>query len=243
MRHAFVVSLLCAALPVFAQAAAYAPTVQSEKDYQQAIVIFDQAEPELNRLTALIAEGTPASALEPQLNALGTRYQPALERLTVAAGQGHAVAQYRLALHYWLYSKPQTDTEVCPLLESSLKQGFAPAVLLAQLNCGLYQQPRNGEVLQQALERLPVYAAYYPQPATMLECTAQNPKRTDFSWGSQNDFGAELYRLLGAEPSLSDAQKLDYLHKAVAANDCIAAKRRIPRLLNRLEMARTKQPQ
>ena len=43
---------------------------------------------------------------------------------------GHPVAQYRLALFYITYL-PQKDiaAAACPLLEASIRQGFAPAAL------------------------------------------------------------------------------------------------------------------
>lgn len=99
---------------------------------------------------------------------------------------GHPVAQYRLALYYMTYlPAAQIPDAACPLLEASLRQGFAaPAPAIATW-CPPYNASNE---YRTALEAIPnmatVYAPYYPQPATHLACNRNRPQGLEMQWGA-----------------------------------------------------------
>ncbi len=141
---------------------------------------------------------------------------------------GHPVAQYRLALYYMTYlPAAQIPDAACPLLEASLKQGFAaPAPAIAT-----WCRPYNASSeYRAALEAIPsmatVYAPYYPQPTTRLACSRSRPEGLQMLWGRQRDYQAEVYRLLG---DLDPPHRLSLLQKAVDINGCVTAQQHLTR--------------
>lgn len=79
--------------------------------------------------------------------------------LRKAAELDHPVAQYRLALFYITYL-PQNDIarSACPLLEASIRQGFAPAALGITTWCPAFSDSAD---YRQALERIPLNNTLY----------------------------------------------------------------------------------
>lgn len=216
--------LLLTLLPVLAPADEAAIDAHSDLLYRQAVPLLEQAD---QQSSALATEKEPSEReLISQVQALGHTLEPAVALLEKAAVLNHPVAQYRLALHYITYL-PVADIPkaACPLLESSIRQGFAPAALGVVSWCPGFAASTE---FAQAMERVPSfasqYAAYYPQPAVRLECRREQPRGLAMQWGRQRDFQAELYRLLAARDI---TQRTEYLLKAVDINGCVVAQRRL----------------
>lgn len=218
-----IISLLCL-LPALALADDVRIDPHADLLYRQALPFLEQADA---RSRALPLTPDPGDQkLIGEVEALGRILEPAVALLRKASELEHPVAQYRLALFYITYL-PQNDIakSACPLLEASIRQGFAPAALGITTWCTPFSHSAD---YRQALERIPLnntlYAPYYPQPAVRLECNRQQPQGLDMQWGRQRDFQAEIYRLLGA---IDPVQRLTYYRKAVDINGCLPAQRRL----------------
>lgn len=217
------ISLLCL-LPALALADEVRIDPHADLLYRQALPFLEQADARSRALPLTPEPGD--QELIGEVEALGRILEPAVALLRKAAELDHPVAQYRLALFYITYL-PQDDIarSACPLLEASIRQGFAPAALGITTWCPAFSDSAD---YRQALERIPLnntlYAPYYPQPAVRLECNRQQPQGLNMQWGRQRDFQAEVYRLLG---TIDPGQRLTYYQKAVDINGCLPAQRRL----------------
>ncbi|WP_460418922.1 sel1 repeat family protein [Pseudomonas sp. microsymbiont 2] len=193
--------------------------------YRQALPLLEQADnQDANASPLRTASGDPE--LSRQGQAMAHTLPTAVALLKKSVALGHPVAQYRLALYYTTYLPAgQIADAACPLLEASLKQGFAPPALAIAHWC----QPYNtSAAYREALEAVPsmatLYAPYYPQPATRLACSRTRPQGLQMQWGRQRDYQAEIYRLLA---EIDPQQRLTHLRKAVDINGCAAAQQRL----------------
>lgn len=220
-------SLLCLLwlLPLMATAAD--PVVidpHADLLYRQALPLLEKAEAQGNALPVNAAPND--QDLIRKVQALDQTLQPAVALLQRAALLHHPVAEYRLALHY-ITDLPtdQIAVEACPLLHSSLAQGFAPAALEVGNWCpDLRDNAEYRQALEQVSTRNSLYASYYPQPAVRLLCLRERPQGLALQWGRQRDFQAEVYRLLAG---LDPVQRSTYLKKAVEINDCQVVQRQV----------------
>lgn len=193
--------------------------------YRQALPLLEQADSQDDSASPL-----RASARDPELSrqgqAMAHTLPPAVALLKRSVALGHPVAQYRLALYYTTYLPAgQIADAACPLLEASLKQGFAPPALAIAQWCTPYNaSPAYREALAAVPSMATLYAPYYPQPATRLACSRARPQGLQMQWGRQRDYQAEIYRLLG---ELDPQQRQGFLHKAVEINGCAAAQQRL----------------
>lgn len=192
--------------------------------YRQALPLLEKAEAQGN---ALPLDASPNDQeLIRKVQALDQTLQPAVALLQRASLLRHPVAEYRLALHY-ITDLPtdQIAAEACPLLHSSLAQGFAPAALEVVNWCpDLRDNPEYRQALEQVPARNSLYAGYYPQPAVRLLCLRERPQGLAMQWGRQRDFQAEVYRLLAG---LDPVQRSSYVQKAVEINGCQAVQRQV----------------
>ncbi|MCU1724410.1 sel1 repeat family protein [Pseudomonas sp. 5P_5.1_Bac1] len=219
-------SLLCL-LPVMAVAGD--PVIDPHADllYRQALPLLEKADAQSNTLPTDTAPND--QELIRKVQSLDQALQPAVALLQRAALLHHPVAEYRLALHYITHLPVnQISAEACPLLRSSLSQGFTPAALEVGNWC---PELRNSAEYRQALEQVPtrdsLYAGYFPQPAVRLQCLSERPQGLALQWGRQRDFQAEVYRLLaGLDPN----ERARYQKKAVEINGCRAVR---PQVVNR----------
>lgn len=211
-------------LPVAVVAAE--PVIDPHADllYRQALPLLEQAEAQSKALPMNAAPND--LELIRKVQSLDQTLQPAVALLQRAALLKHPVAEYRLALHY-ITNLPtaQIAAEACPLLRSSIAQGFAPAALEVANWC---PELRNSSEFRHALEQVPtrdaLYAGYFPQPAVRLICLRQQPQGLAMQWGRQRDFQAEVYRLLaGLDPS----QRTAYAGKALEINGCRPAPQQV----------------
>lgn len=219
----YLLSLL-SLLPLAAMAGE--PVIDPHADllYRQALPLLEQADAQNNALP-LNAPPNDQELIR-KVQSLDQTLQPAVALLQRAALLKHPVAEYRLALHYITYlPSEQIAAEACPLLRSSLAQGFAPAALEVMNWCS---ELRDSAEYRQSLERLQtrdsLYAGYYPQPAVRLECLREQPQGLAMQWGRQRDFQAEVYRLLAR---LDPGHAKGYLQKAVDINGCRAVQAQV----------------
>lgn len=217
MRSDRYLACLLGLLPMLA--VAVEPVIDPHADllYRQALPLLEKADEQSN---ALPLDAAPNDQeLIRKVQSLDQTLQPAIALLQRAALLSHPVAEYRLALHYITHlPSDQIAAEACPLLRSSIAQGFAPAALEIANWC---PELRGSIEYRQALEQLParnsLYAGYYPQPAVRLQCLRSQPQGLALQWGQQRDFQAEVYRLLaGLDPS----QRASYQQKASDLNGC-----------------------
>ncbi|MFJ4431096.1 sel1 repeat family protein [Pseudomonas sp. NPDC089395] len=230
MKHHAVLPYLAALLITLAPQAARALDVRIDPHadllYRQALPLLEKAD---NQDDSDIPIRTAIGG-DPELNrqgqALARTLPTAVALLKKSVELGHPVAQYRLALYYTTYlPAAQIPDAACPLLEASLKQGFAPPATAIATWCPPYNA---SHAYREALEAIPsmatLYAAYYPQPATRLACSRSQPQGLEMQWGRQRDYQAEVYRLLG---DLDPQHRQTLLQKAVEINGCVAAQQRL----------------
>ncbi|WP_249746176.1 sel1 repeat family protein [Pseudomonas entomophila] len=193
--------------------------------YRQALPLLEQADNQADTASPLrTSAGDPE--LSRQGQALARTLPTAVALLKKSVALDHPVAQYRLALYYTTYLPAgQIADAACPLLEASLKQGFAPPALAIARWCSAYSA---SPAYRQALEAIPsmatLYAPYYPQPATHLACSRSRPQGLEMQWGRQRDYQAEVYRLLG---ELDPPHRQALMQKAIDINGCAAAQQRL----------------
>ncbi|MFK3818629.1 sel1 repeat family protein [Pseudomonas sp. NPDC089407] len=219
-------ALVVTLMPLAAHALEVSIDPHADLLYRQALPLLEQAD------SQDIASNTLRTALggDPELNrqgqAMAHTLPTAVALLKKSVELGHPVAQYRLALYYMTYlPTTQISEAACPLLEASLKQGFAaPAPAIATW-CRPYN---SSDEYRTALEAIPnmatVYAPYYPQPASRLACSRSRPQGIEMLWGRQRDYQAEVYRLLG---DLDPQHRLSLLQKAVEINGCVTAQQHL----------------
>lgn len=226
-RAALASVLLIALAPVTANALEVRIDPHADLLYRQALPLLEQAENQDDNGTLRIAIG-----VDPELNrqgrAMAQTLPTAVALLKKSVELGHPVAQYRLALYYTTYlPAAQIADAACPLLEASLKQGFAPPATVIASWCAPYN---TSPAYREALEAIPsmatLYAPYYPQPATRLACSRSHPQGLQMQWGRQRDYQAEVYRLLS---ELDPQHRQALLQKAVDINGCVAAQQRLTR--------------
>jgi hypothetical protein len=220
--------LLRGLLAVLTPACALADGVQinphADLLYRQAVSLIEQADEQNNSFS--LKTSTREQDLAHQGQALGRTLAPAVNLLRKAVELDHPVARYRLALYYMTYlPAEQIPPAACPLLQTSLAQGFAPSALGIEAWCTDYRQ---SSAFSRDLENIPAvatrYAPYYPQPAERLLCNREQPQGLDMQWGRQRDYQAEIYRLQGN----SDPGKRQlYWQKAVDLNGCFAVRQRL----------------
>jgi TPR repeat protein len=193
--------------------------------YRQALPLLEQADSQDESASPLRAS-TKDPELSRQGQAMAHTLPTAVALLKRSVALGHPVAQYRLALYYTTYLPAgQIADAACPLLEASLKQGFAPPALAIARWCTPYNaSPAYHEALEAVPSMATLYAPYYPQPATRLACSRARPQGLQLQWGRQRDYQAEIYRLLG---ELDPQQRQGFLQKAVEINGCAAAQQRL----------------
>lgn len=220
--------LLSAVLAVLTPACVLADGLQIDPHadllYRQAVTLLEQAE---NQNTSFsLKTSTTDQDLAQQGQAMGRTLAPAVSLLHKAVELDHPVARYRLALYYMTYlPAEQIPAAACPLLQTSLAQGFAPSALGIEAWCADY---RESPAFARDLENIPTlatrYAPYYPQPAERLLCNREQPQGLAMQWGRQRDYQAEIYRLQGN----NDANQREfYWRKAVDLNGCFAVQRRL----------------
>ncbi|MNJ32547.1 hypothetical protein D3C77_272140 [compost metagenome] len=192
--------------------------------YRQALTLLEQAD---NQNTSFsLKAGTTDQDLAQQGQAMGRTLAPAVSLLKKAVELDHPVARYRLALYYMTYlPAEQIPSTACPLLQTSLGQGFAPSALGIEAWCPDY---RESPAFAKNLDHIPGmatrYAPYFPQPAERLLCNREQPQGLAMQWGRQRDYQAEIYRLQGnSNPDLRQF----YWHKAVDLNGCFTVRQRM----------------
>ncbi|QXI49711.1 MULTISPECIES: sel1 repeat family protein [Pseudomonas] len=218
--------LLIALIPLATQAHEVRIDPHADLLYRQALPLLEQADSRDDSASTLRTAMDADPELSRQGQAMAHTLPTAVALLKKSVELGHPVAQYRLALYYMTYlPAAQIPDAACPLLEASLKQGFAaPAPAIATW-CPPYNASSE---YRAALEAIPnmatVYAAYYPQPATRLACNRSKPQGLEMQWGRQRDYQAEVYRLLG---DLDPQQRQSLLQKAVEINGCVTAQQHL----------------
>ncbi|MDM3886411.1 sel1 repeat family protein [Pseudomonas sp. BCRC 81390] len=219
-------SLLIALMPLAAHAHEVRIDPHADLLYRQALPLLEQADSQDDSASTLRTAVTGDPELSRQGQAMAHTLPTAVALLKKSVELGHPVAQYRLALYYMTYlPAAQIPDAACPLLEASLKQGFAaPAPAIATW-CPPYSV---SDEYRAALEAIPnmatVYASYYPQPATRLACNRNRPQGLEMQWGRQRDYQAEVYRLLG---DLDPQHRQSLLQKAVEINGCVTAQQHL----------------
>ncbi|NIE73158.1 sel1 repeat family protein [Pantoea sp. Tr-811] len=224
-RAALLPALFIWLAPIAAQALEVRIDPHADLLYRQALPLLEQADNQDDSNVLRTSLGN-----DPELNrqgqAMARTLPSAVALLKKSVELGHPVAQYRLALYYTTYLPvAQIADAACPLLEASLKQGFAPPATAIATWC----KPYNASpAYRQALEAIPsmatLYAAYYPQPAARLSCNRSQPQGLEMQWGRQRDYQAEVYRLLG---DLDPQHRQSLLQKAVDINGCESAQQRL----------------
>lgn len=219
--------LLVALAPLTAHALEVRIDPHADLLYRQALPLLEQADNQDDNSASPLRT---AIGGDPELNrqgqALARTLPTAVALLKKSVELGHPVAQYRLALYYTTYlPAAQIPDAACPLLEASLKQGFAPPATAIATWCTTYNaSPAYREALEAIPSMATLYAPYYPQPATRLACSRSQPQGLQMQWGRQRDYQAEVYRLLG---DLDPRHRQDLLQKAVDINGCAAAQQRL----------------
>lgn len=220
--------LLLALMPLAAHALEVSIDPHADLLYRQALPLLEKADGQDDGASTLRTAVGGDPELSRQGQAMAHTLPTAVTLLKKSVELGHPVAQYRLALYYMTYlPAAQIPDAACPLLEASLKQGFAaPAPAIATW-CPPYNVSRE---YRTALEAIPsmatVYAPYYPQPATRLACNRSQPQGLEMQWGHQRDYQAEVYRLLG---DLDPQHRQSLLQKAVDINGCVTAQQHLTR--------------
>ncbi|WP_339421309.1 MULTISPECIES: hypothetical protein [unclassified Pseudomonas] len=201
------------------------PAPPGEAHYQQAAALLKNSDAEYaDLIRSLLAKKMPAD-----LDAKKASLAVTQQLLSESAQAGHPVAEYRLMLLYQVYLVPGKEQEMCQLAVSSLEHGFAPAALYVDNTCLDYVlSPKYLPALQNALTKMDDFARYYPQPAVWLTCGAP-PTGVELQSGSENDYRAELYKVLASRTNRRTALPLrvEYLKKAVATNGCPNARKRL----------------
>lgn len=218
-------ALVIAAAPMSASALDVRIDPHADLLYRQALPLLEQADnQDDDSLLRTSAAGDPE--LNRQGQAMARTLPTAVALLKKSVELGHPVAQYRLALYYATYlPAAQIPDAACPLLESSLKQGFAPPATAIATLCRPYNaSPAYREALEAVPGMATLYASYYPQPAARLACNRSQPQGLQMQWGRQRDYQAEVYRLLG---DLDPQHRQSLLQKAVEINGCAAAQQRL----------------
>ena len=192
--------------------------------YRQALTLLEQADQQISGFS--LKTSTTDQDLAQQGRAMGRSLAPAVSLLNKAVELEHPVARYRLALYYMTYlPAEQVPAIACPLLQTSLDQGFAPAALGIEAWCPDYRQ---SAAFAKDLENIPSaasrFAAYYPQPAERLLCNREQPQGLAMQWGRQRDFQAEVYRLQG---NSDPVHRQWYWKKAVDLNGCFSVSQRL----------------
>ena len=217
---------LCLTAPISAQALEVRIDPHGDLLYRQALTLFEQADADAESAATLRTASDGDPELTRQGKAMAQTLPSAVALLKKSVELGHPVAQYRLALYYMTYlPASEISDAACPLLEASLKQGFAPPATAIATWCPQYSA---STAYRQAMEDIPgmatLYAPYYPQPATRLACSRSQPQGLEMQWGRQRDYQAEVYRLLG---DLDPQHAQSLLRKAVEINGCAAAQQRL----------------
>ncbi|MGE7989625.1 sel1 repeat family protein [Pseudomonas sp. NPDC089554] len=225
-RACWLPSLLAALAPFAAQALDVRIDPHADLLYRQALPLLEQADIEDDSASPLRTAADSDPELSRQGQAMARTLPTAVALLEKSVALGHPVAQYRLALYYMTYLPAGKIAEAaCPLLEASLKQGFAPPATAIANWCPTYS---SSTAYREAMEALPgmatLYAPYYPQPATRLACNRSQPQGLEMQWGRQRDYQAEVYRLLS---ELDPQRRQALLQKAVEINGCAAAQQRL----------------
>ncbi|MEN5304103.1 sel1 repeat family protein [Pseudomonas sp. TWI628] len=224
-RVALASALFIALAPLAANALEVSIDPHADLLYRQALPLLEQADTPDDNSTLRTAMG-----VDPELNrqgrAMAHTLPTAVALLKKSVELGHPVAQYRLALYYTNYlPAAQIADAACPLLEASLKQGFAPPATAIATWCPPYNaSPAYREALEAIPSMATLYAPYYPQPAVRLACSRSHPQGLQMQWGRQRDYQAEVYRLLG---DLDPQHRQALLQKAVDINGCVAAQHRL----------------
>jgi hypothetical protein len=202
---------------------------RSEALYQKALPYLQQAHSKLEA----VPFNFPKANVEDKKRGLelseeaGRDIGSAIPLLEQASELGHPVAQYRLALIYYLfnYSIDETRAKVCPLVQQSFAHGFAPSALIVSNACWDFPGEKDFNSNLKVVEsNTAVYEKYYPQPAIQFECREKAPEGFAMPWGDSLDFQAEIYRLQGDRDR---GRRKELYEKAIAINGCYKAKRRI----------------
>ncbi|MDZ3991308.1 sel1 repeat family protein [Pseudomonas sp. Teo4] len=218
--------LLIALAPLAAQALDVRIDPHADLLYRQALPLLEQADTQEDSASPLRAAMGSDPELTRQGEAMARTLPTAVALLKKSVELGHPVAQYRLALYYMTYlPAAQIPDAACPLLQASLKQGFAPPASAIASLCTPYN---TSPTYRQELEAIPsmatLYAPYYPQPALRLACNRSQPQGLQMQWGRQRDYQAEVYRLLS---DLDPQQRQTLLQKAIEINGCATAQQRL----------------
>lgn len=214
--------LCCVLTPAFAEDLRIDP--HADLLYRQAVKLMEETDDQYS--TFNLKTSTTDQDLAQQGQAMGRTLAPAVGLLEKAVALDHPVARYRLALYYMTYlPASQIPAAACPLLQTSLAQGFAPAALGVETWCSDY---RHSSEFAKDLQNIPAmtnrYASYYPQPAVRLQCTREQPQGLAMQWGRQRDYQAEIYRLQG----YNDLDQREYFwQKAVELNGCFAVRQHL----------------
>jgi TPR repeat protein len=209
---------------------AEAEIMPGEVEYQQGVAILSETDPRVVELLRSFHANKNARDSDALMDNLRKKNMHAVQWLTESAALGHPVAQYRLALYYQAYLIPDSEQKVCQLYKSSLQQGFAPAVLRVANACMIYTLgPEFMHLLEKAFDRMSQFSSYYPQPTVYLECGKSMPTDVELQWGSQNDYLAELYKLIASQfgRGAEMPKRIEYLEKALATNGCPAARKKL----------------
>ncbi|WP_431312006.1 sel1 repeat family protein [Pseudomonas alkylphenolica] len=215
-------SVLAVLTPAFADDLRIDP--HADLLYRQAVSLMEETDNQYR--TFNLKASTTDQDLAQQGQAMGRTLAPAVSLLEKAVALDHPVARYRLALYYMTYlPASQIPAAACPLLQTSLAQGFAPAALGVETWCSDY---RHSSAFANDLQNVPAmtnrYASYYPQPAVRLQCTREQPQGLAMQWGRQRDYQAEIYRLQGYD----DLDQREYFwQKAVELNGCFAVRQHL----------------
>lgn len=229
--HALRSTLLLSFLPLFCQAKSVALNPKGEALYQQATPYLSEARAKLDAVPADMPRASAEVKKQGMtlIEAAGQQLKIAIPLLEQASALGHPVAQYRLALIYnYEVNTPETDPKVCPLLQQSVSQGFAPPALMVDIYCPEFAARADFlNALASVEANQERYAHYYPQPVSMLECQQQRmPTGLAMLRGDSQDFQAEIYRLQGDR---NRAKRTWFYQKAVDLNGCPKAERRLKR--------------
>lgn len=218
--------LLMALAPLGAQALEIQIDPHADLLYRQALPLLEQADNREDSPSALRTAIDSDPELSRQGQALARTLPTAVDLLKKSVALGHPVAQYRLALYYMTYlPAAQIPDAACPLLQASLKQGFAPPAPAISTWCPPYNaSPAYRDAMEAIPNMATLYAPYYPQPAVRLACNRSQPQGLEMQWGRQRDYQAEVYRLLG---DLDPQHRQLLLQKAVEINGCAPAQQRL----------------
>ncbi|WP_230375941.1 sel1 repeat family protein [Pseudomonas fulva] len=216
--------LLAALLPFTAWGIEVRIDAHADLLYRQALPLLEEADGGVQDSILRTADSDPE--LSRQGQAMARTLPTAVALLKKSVSLGHPVAQYRLALYYMTYlPASQIPDAACPLLEASLKQGFAPPAPAIATWCPPFNATTAYRDAMAAIASMAtLYAPYYPQPAVRLACSRTRPQGLEMQWGRQRDYQAEVYRLLG---DLDPTQRQALLLKAVEINGCAAAQQQL----------------